>query len=205
MHLSDVDLLSLQSGYMKNDSTTIAFCRALSPQFQQLSGEAIKCLIIARLNELKWVTISPGMVVKAFTPGISNEQVLDELAWQLNVNWYDPSADIATKQQIIRSAIIVHMFKGTPYAVEQVIQAYFGEGEVQEWFEYGGEPGMFKVLTTNPAVTAELANQFIAVLNSVKNVRSHLEAILISLSGQLDMYLGNAVHTGDFLEVRQVG
>ncbi len=43
----------------------------------------------------------------------------------------------------------VHTFRGTPYAVEQVIQTYFGDGEVSEWFEYGGQPGMFKVVTTN--------------------------------------------------------
>ncbi|TGE37085.1 phage tail protein I [Desulfosporosinus fructosivorans] len=205
MDLSDVDLLSLQSSYMKNDPTTIAFCRALSPQFQQLSGEAKKCSILARLNQIKWATISPGLVVKVFAPEITNEQVLDELAWQLNIKWYDPSVDIATKQQIVRSAIIVHMYKGTPYAVEQIIQTYFGDGEVQEWFDYGGEPGMFKVLTTNPSVTADLANQFTTVLNSVKNMRSHLEVILISLSGQLDIYFGGAVHTGDFIETRQVG
>ena len=169
MDLNDVDLLALQSNYMKNDLTTIAFCQALSPQFQELASEAIECLILPRLNKVKWATVSPGMVVKMFIPDITNEQVLDELAWQLNVEWYDPAAELSIKQQIIRSAIIVHMYKGTPYAVEQVIQAYFGDGEVQEWFDYGGQPGMFKVLTTNPSVTSDLANQFITVLNSVKS------------------------------------
>lgn len=185
MDLSNVDLLSLQSPYMQKDSTTIALCQALTPQFQQLATETKLCLIYSRINELE-------------------APILDELAWQMRVDWYDATADIMIKRQLIKTAIIVHMFRGTPYAVEQVIQTYFGDGYVEEWFDYGGDPGMFKVVTSNASVTTDLAEQFIKVLNSAKRASAHLEEILIALSGEMDLYLAGVVHTGDFIEVRQV-
>jgi len=185
MELSNVDLLSLQSGYMQKDTTTIALCKALTPQFQQLATETKLCLIYARIDDL-------------------DEPVIDELAWQMHVDWYDAAADISIKRQLIKTSIIVHMYRGTPYAVEQVIMTHFGDGHVEEWFDYGGEPGMFKVVTANASVTAELAAQFTRILNSAKRASAHLEEIIITLSGEMDVYLGTIVHTGDFIEVRQV-
>lgn len=185
MNLSNVDLLSLQSSYMKNDPTTIALCQILNPYFQQLAEESKLCLIYARIGEL-------------------DSDALDELALEFHVDWYDSGSELAIKRQLVKDAIIVHMYRGTPYAVEQVIQTYFGDGYVQEWFEYSGLPYMFKVVTSNPSVTAEQADQFIKVLNSVKNTRSHLQEIIIALSGQMDLYLAAVVHIGDFIEVRQV-
>ena len=44
---------------------------------------------------------------------------------------------------------------GTRRAVERVVTAYFGSGQVQHWYEYGGRPHFFKILTNNPQVTAE--------------------------------------------------
>lgn len=185
MDLSNLDLLSLQSSHMKKDPTTIALCQVLNPYFQQLAEEAKLCLIYSRIDEL-------------------DDAVLDELAWEFHINWYNSTAELTVKRQIVKDSILVHMYRGTPFAVEQVIQTYFGDGFVQEWFEYGGLPGMFKVVTSNSSVTAELANQFISVLNSVKRKSAHLEEILIALSGEMELYFGCAVHTGDFLEIRQV-
>jgi len=186
MELSNADLLSLQSGYMQKDITTIALCKALTPQFQKLAQETKLCHIYSRINELA-------------------EQILDELAWQMHIDWYDATADVSIKRQLIKTSIVVHMYRGTPYAVEELISTYFGDGYVEEWFDYGGEPGMFKVVTSNASITAELADQFTRVLNSAKRASAHLEEIIITLSGEMDIYLGAIVHTGDFIEVRQVG
>lgn len=185
MDLKSVDLLRLQSPFMQKDPTTIAMCQALNPQFLQLAEETNLCLIYSRVDEL-------------------GDAILDELAWQLRVDWYDATAELEIKRQLIKSAIKVHQLRGTPAAVEEIIQAYFGDGYVEEWFDYDGQPGMFKVVTTNPSITTELAAQFIKVLNSVKNIRSHLEEIVIALSAETQLYLAGVVHTGDFMEVRQV-
>lgn len=185
MDLENVDLLSLQTGQMKEDPTTVALCAVLTPQLQQLAEDVNLCLIYSRVNQL-------------------DDAILDELAWQFHVDWYDSSAPLETKRRLIKDAIMIHRYRGTPYAVEQLIEAYFGDGYVQEWFEYGGDPYMFKVVTSNPSVTGDQAAQFIKVLNSVKNTRSHLEEIIISLTGEMQEYFAVIVHTGDQLTLEQV-
>jgi len=185
VNLENVNLMDLQTKYMKEDLTTQALCAALTPQLQQLAVEVGLCLIYSRVAQM-------------------NDAVLDELAWSLHIDWYDSSAGLETKRRMIKDAIKIHRYRGTPYAVEQLIEAYFGDGYVQEWFEYGGSPYMFKVVTSNPSVTGDQATQFIKVLNSVKNARSHLEEIIISLTGEMQEYFAGVVQTGDRLQIEQV-
>ncbi len=158
MDLSNVDLLSLQTSYMKLDPTTQALCSALQPQFRQISDEVKACLIFFRINEL-------------------DEPILDELALQMHIDWYDSSSEVNVKRNLIKDAIKIHRYRGTPYAVEEAVRIYFGPGYVQEWFEYDGPPFEFKVLTTNKAVTDETYQEFIRITKIVKNVRSHLEGV----------------------------
>jgi phage tail P2-like protein len=185
LELKDVNLLDLQTSYMKQDITTQALCAALTPQFQQLADEVKACLIYSRVDQL-------------------DNAALDELAWSLHIDWYDSSVPLETKRRLVKDAIKIHRCRGTPYAVEQLIEAYFGDGYIQEWFEYGGAPYMFKVITTNSSVTGDLAAQFTKVLDSVKNIRSHLEEIIISLTGEMETYFAGVMHTGDYLTLEQV-
>lgn len=185
MDLNNIDLLVLQTKSMQNDRTTIGFCDALTPQLNTVSNQIDSILIYSNID------------------GLSNE-VLDILAWQFRVEWYVATANIEVKRKLIKNAFKVHKSKGTPYAVEQVIRDMFGDGYVTEWFEYGGNPFNFKVITTNPSVTAELANQFNMAVNAVKRKSTVLEQIIISLSAELDIYYAGVVHTGDNLTIRQV-
>ena len=185
MDLKNIDLLSLQTTQMQQDPTVIALCSSLNPQFQHLGEEVKACLIYSRVDYL-------------------NDNILDELAWQMHVDWYDSTASIDIKRNIIKNSLKVHQHRGTPYAVELVVQNYFGDGRVEEWFEYNGNPYMFKVVTSNASVTSELANQFTMAVNSVKNLRSHLEQIVIELSGEMDLYLAGVIHTGDKITIEQV-
>lgn len=182
MDLKNVDLLSLQTSAMKTDSTIKALCAALTPQFQQLANEVKMCMIYSRINEL-------------------DEAALDELAWQMHIDWYDATADISIKRQLIKTADDVHAKLGTAAAVEDVVKAYFGDGQVQEWFEYGGTNGMFNVLTTNGSVTDTLAAQFARVIEPVKRKSQHLDQVIVNLSGTSPEFHTCIVHVGDFITV----
>jgi|GEM_PF-138346 len=46
---------------------------------------------------------------------------LDEMAWELNIQWYDSTAPIAAKRAVIRNSDRVYAKLGTPYAVEQIV------------------------------------------------------------------------------------
>lgn len=185
MNLKDVNLLSLQTKYMQLDKTTQALCAALTPQFRQMADDIKACLIYARVNEL-------------------NSEVLDELAWQMNIDWYDPTADIDVRRTLIKNALKIYQFRGTPYAVEQVIQDYFGDGAVEEWFEYNGDPYHFQVVTSNSAVTGELATQFTQAVEKVKRLSTILDQVIVSMTAEFNLYIGNVIQTGDFITVEQV-
>ncbi len=122
---------------------------------------------------------------------------LDELAYELNILWYDSTAPIETKRDLIRNSDIVYSKLGTKYAVEQIINAYFGNGRVREWFEYGGEPFHFKVLSDNPALVNENYDKFLKLLSVSKRRSTWLDAVLICLTGELPLYVGivNQDHT----------
>jgi hypothetical protein len=75
---------------------------------------------------------------------------------------------------------------------------------VEEWFEYGGQPYHFKVLTTNTSATTTDVQRFTRAVESVKNARSVLEAVEITATDELNLYFGNAVHIADYQEIRQV-
>jgi phage tail P2-like protein len=182
MDLKDVDLLSLQTSVMKTDPTIKALCAALTPQFKQLANEVKLCMIYSRVDEL-------------------DEVVLDELAWQMHIDWYDATADIEIKRKLIKTAPDVQAKLGTPAAVEDVILAYFGDGQVLEWWEYGGTNGMLNVLTTNGSVTDKLAAQFARVIEPVKRKSQHLDQVIINLSGTSPEFHTCVVHVGDFITV----
>ena len=65
----------------------------------------------------------------------------------------------------------------TRAAVEELITSVFGEGRVEEWFDYGGEPFYFKVYT-NATFTEDMISKFDNMLEKVKNTRSKLETVV---------------------------
>lgn len=185
MDLKNVDLLAMQTGFMQQDPTTRGMCAALTPQFQQIANETKKCLILANIDE-------------------QSEEVLDALAVDLHIDWYDPTASIEIKRALVKSSDKVHMYLGTPYAAEQLMEDYFGDGVEEEWYEYGGTPGHYRVITTNPTVTGELATQFMNTLAKVGRKSARLDQIIISMSAELPEYYGFALQTGDFITIEQV-
>jgi phage tail P2-like protein len=185
MYLNNVELLSLQTGYMQQDSFTKAMCYALTPRFLEVAGEVKTCLIIPNVDYLQ-------------------EAVLDELAWELHVDWYDAAAPIEVKRNLIKNSDKVHMTLGTPYSVEQVVYDYFGDGNMEEWFEYGGEPYHFRIVTSNPSVTSDMANQFVKAINAVKRGSTILDEVIVDMSAELQLYFANVFHTGDVITIEQV-
>ena len=55
------------------------------------------------------------------------EAALDEIAWELNLLWYDNGASLQTKRDLVKNGIRVWSKLGTKWAVENVITAYFGD------------------------------------------------------------------------------
>lgn len=178
-----VDLLPLN---IAQDAKVQAAAAALDAELLAITEAVTKCLISPRIDELP-------------------ESVIDHLAWERHVDFYEQSMSIETKRELVRQSVPWHRRKGTPAAVEELIIAIYGEGKVLEWFEYGGDPYKFKVITNNQDVMAEEYERFVKALNSVKNTRSWLDEVETTMIENLLIYFGAAVYAGDKVTIEQVG
>ena len=121
------------------------------------------------------------------------ERVLDLLAVELGTQYYDDTLSIEVKRSLIKNTLVWYMNAGTLTSVQEAVEAVFGNGEVEEWFDYGGEPFHFKVRTSTINSTDEMIQQLTSIVSQMQNVRSHLEAVIVEVMQQLFLYNGCAI------------
>lgn len=175
MKLGDLDFKRLLPAFMRDDGAVTGLSLALNEIVPQLEGS------IQTLST--WNSID-----------VLSEDELDALAWELNILWYDVGANIDIKRDVIKNSDLVYRRLGTKWAVESVIKSYFGDGYITEWFEYEGEPGRFRVYTANPSVSEERYGEFLNLLSKVKRASAKFDGLYITLTGQMPLYAGMAVH-----------
>lgn len=184
--ITNTPLLSLMPRLLRQDASAKAMCRALQRQLDGLIGQINKAMIYVAIDDL-------------------SEPVLDELARDLHVDFYQVEDDIAVKRRLVKSSLVLHGTKGTPGAVERLASEVFDDGRVEEWWEYGADPYHFNVVTTNQAVTTTRALAFIEALKTVKNTRSWLDAVILASTEGMGLYVGIPTHHIDYETIRQVG
>jgi phage tail P2-like protein len=166
--LTAENLLRTLPDALKNDSDMIALASTISDA------------LAARPAEIKGIMIYPRI-------GKLDEDLLDILAYDLKVDWYDYSASLDIKRKVMLNAPRVRRTIGTPGAVKRAIRAMLPNTELTEWFNDTDEqkPYTFSLSTTD-TLTPEIADVLPSVIAYTKNVRSHLSAIHI-----LREYAGN--------------
>lgn len=175
MRLDQTDLTKLLPEFMRGDRANKGLSAGTNIVLRDV---AMKAKLLTVWNRIDSMT----------------DEQLDELAWELNIEWYKSTADTQTKRAIIKSSDKVHARLGTKWAVEQIITDYFGSGVVREWWEYGGDPFHFKVLSTNPGLVNEHHEEFLEMLEIVKRKSAWLDAVIISLTGEMEIFAGMATH-----------
>ena len=73
------------------------------------------------------------------------ETVLDVLAVDWKIDWYDTELTVEQKRRIVKTALTVRRLMGTAAAVKLQVHAIYPEATVTEWFQYDGRPGCFRV------------------------------------------------------------
>lgn len=130
-------------------------------------------------NELVQTISKTGSVEIFPRIDVLPEEVLDILAYDLKVDWYEPEADIRYKRQAIKECMLVHKYKGTKYAVETALRSMYDSAEVKEWFEYGGEPFHFTVKVYG-STSSGLRTLYLKI-QYAKNLRSVLDNVEFEL------------------------
>lgn len=102
---------------------------------------------------------------------------LDEMAWELGC-LYDSNANIETKRRWIKDATPLYAALGTPQAVYNFLEGFFEQVELEENWQYAGEPFHFRVTVSGEWNDANEAWMRRAIA-SAKNVRSVLDDIAV--------------------------
>ena len=74
------------------------------------------------------------------------EEVLDLLAVEMGTQYYNTSLPIERKRDLIKNTLIWYANAGSKNAVLELANSiYGGNSGLEEWFEYNGDPGMFRL------------------------------------------------------------
>ena len=152
-------------------------------------ADAVAGVLAKRLEEINRVSIYPRI-------DQLDEALLDILARDFKVDWWDSDYSLEEKRRTLQSSWQVHKTLGTKAAVEKALRAVYPQTQVVEWFDYGGEPYHFKlhINITNDEMDSAKQKRVLARLEFYKNLRSHLDGITYFLqSAPAKAYAGTAI------------
>ena len=115
----ELELISLKDiipGSIAGDKNVQAIVAASDPQQQEVSRSIREAFIVSRINELP-------------------ENVIDLLAWQWHVDFYEPELPIDTKRKLVLESIRWHRKKGTKSAIISALEKLNFVPTIKEWFE----------------------------------------------------------------------
>jgi len=173
INLQELSVEKLLPESIRGDPDIIAAARALDNR-RDIIDDVKKCMVLVDLDN-------------------QPEKVLDALAYSYHVDFYDPNLPKNKKLELIRNATRWHRRKGAPKVVEEVIQTVFDDVWLKEWFDYDGEPFMFKIGTRDRMTTYEKIKTLINAVDSVKNERSHLECLEIVRGNEGGVRVGHSL------------
>jgi phage tail P2-like protein len=161
MDLSDISILGLMPPNLAADKNIKMMAEAFD--------EALRGII----EKIPDVAMIPNLALNKLV----NETLIDLLAWQFHVDFYEPGLPVEIKRELVLKSLDWHYRKGTPSVVEEIVSAVFSRAKIEEWYEYGGRPYRFRIATEEQPPDAEAAKKLMRAINSVKNTRSFLDNI----------------------------
>ncbi len=172
---------------LKHDPKMRAIAEAVTKEALTVSGEIENVLIYSRIDDLP-------------------EPLIDILAYDMHVDWYDYSYPLKVKRDILKGSVRVHKKMGTKYAVEKALGALYPQSEVEEWYQYEGQPHHFHIVcdVTENRVTASFQDIIKAVM-MYKRLSSHLDEVVyqagvgITIETHTDFFLYKNPATGSLL------
>lgn len=150
---------------------------------------------------------TPGRSV--WDPNTCPSSLLPWLAWAFSVDQWSSDWSDAQKRATIASAVAVHRYKGTIGAVRDSIAALGVTGLVQEWFAQSpaGAPYTFRLLleVDQAGVDQLTMAKLLDVVDSSKNLRSHLDTIVPGVTTESDVSIGGVTGIGNEISVQFCG
>ena len=116
------------------------------------------------------------------------EEILDVLAVQFKVDWYDSSYPLEAKRSIIKTALEVRRYYGTDWATLKAISAIYPRSEIEQWYDYGGTPGHFRAIcSVDGALIPVKRREIRRSVNIYKRMTAHLDSLYLQVQAGLEI------------------
>lgn len=178
-NIYEVSLLDLAPKSKLQTKEDILFYKVVDKAIKKLLVEEIKTLILMDdIDNLK-------------------EEIVDLLAEELHVDFYEVDSTLEEKRNLVKSSILSHMLKGTKLAVQNILNIFFQEANIKEWFEYEGEPGTFNVDISDGKVDYTQAKKIKRMIDSVKRTSQHLNNLSFIKGDSGELYYYGVIHSSE--------
>ena len=111
------------------------------------------------------------------------ESILDALAVNWKIDWYDTGYTLEQKRRTVQNAIMIRRQMGTVKSVRLLLDSVYPGSALEEWFQYGGEPGYFRIVSADQAIGYYGAVGLLHALDYVKRLSAWLEVIILIITG----------------------
>lgn len=181
--LFDAKMTDILPQVMKEQASVRALSMAVEQLHQKTMRLAEKCRIFTDISAL-------------------DESTLDALAVNWKIDWYDTEYDIEQKRRLVKTALAIRKIMGTAGSVRKQADAIYSGSIVQEWFEYGGSSGHYR-LSVN-VTTAEERERFEAMSRAEVERRFSAARRFSSHMDDIEYYeVGSSI--ADFLTAKHIG
>lgn len=171
INIHDGQITDLLSNSLRHNPETIAITYAVLQEKRRILALVERTRLMAAVDSLE-------------------ERILDYLAVELRTPAYEDSLPLETKRTLIKGTLPYYASLGTPAAVDWVIKAVFGNGGIDEWFNYGGEPHHFQVnIPIAGMITPKMMEELRRMIASVKRLTSWLDSIITYLELDGKVYI----------------
>lgn len=155
--VSTENLLASFPQVLRNDEKLAALASSIAEKLAQRREEIRRVAIYSRIDDLP-------------------EDLLDILAHDFKVDWYNPDYPIEAKRSLLKSCWSVHRRLGTKGAIVTALSGIYPGSTVEEWFEYGGEPYFFRVVLDVTDQFMDISHEeIVRTIDIYKSLRSQLE------------------------------
>jgi P2-related tail formation protein len=174
-NLQSLKLSDLLPSSIMGDETVRAIAASVDNELQAITACINEIIMLPRIDELP-------------------ADVVDHLAGQLHVDYYEPlGLDLDKRRALVKSSLTWHRRKGTKSVLEEVIRILFlDDFEIEEWYEYGGEPYFFRLIFRDKVFSWEQYQSLLRAVYELKNVRSWLESVKRYFETEGTIYWGAA-------------
>ncbi len=176
--INDVKFDDLLPEYLRGDKKIKALSKGIESVLNDWVASNEKTLLYKNINNLP-------------------EELIILLLDEWHVDFVDDKTTLKQKRKLLKNSFEAHTKKGTVDILESTVKNIFGNVDIIEWFNYGGEPYLFKLIVEGKPPTPEEVKRIYKAVEVYKNVRSHLDGFIAStVYNKKNLYSGKLSSIG---------